>query len=140
MSGELVEKLRHRAAVFLREAERFLEEGEYDLACFCADQAAQLYLKSLLLKLFGEAPRIHGVRELLGLLASRLHREGFGEEAVKIKKFVEENRYALSLLEDACIDARYSARSFTEEAREALSASSRLIELLREVERRVWMG
>ncbi len=141
MSGELVEKLRHRAMVFLREAKRFLEEGEYDLACFSAEQAVQLYLKSVFLKLFGEAPRIHGVRELLGLLASRLRQEEFKEEAVEIKEFTRENRYALSVLEDAYIDARYTIRGFTEEeAREALSVSLKLVELLEEIEKHVWMG
>ena len=39
MSRELAEKLRHRAMAFLREAKRFLEEGEHDLACFSAEQA-----------------------------------------------------------------------------------------------------
>ena len=75
MSGELAEKLRRRASVFLREAEKLLEEGEYDIACFNAEQSLQLYVKSVLLKLFGEAPRIHGVRELLGYLARRLHQK-----------------------------------------------------------------
>lgn len=141
MSGELVEKLRHRAIAFLREAKRFLEEGEYDLACFSAEQTLQLYLKSVFLKLFGETLRVHGIRELLGLLASRLHQEGFREEAIKVKDFVRENRYTLSVIEDAYVDARYTIRSFTEEeAREVLEVSLKLIKLLEEIEKHVWMG
>jgi len=141
LSGELVEKLKHRAEIFLREASRLLEEGEYDLSCFNAEQSAQLHLKSLTLKLLGEMPRIHGVRELLGFLARRLHEEGFREEAVLLKEFARENRYELSVLEDAYLDARYAARSFTgKEAKKALSTVLRLIKLLEEVEKRVWMG
>lgn len=58
MSGEIVERLRRRAQVFLDEAGRLLEMGEYDLACFAAEQAAQLYLKSVYARLFRRgAPR-----------------------------------------------------------------------------------
>ena len=141
MSGELVKKLRHRARVFLREASKLLEEEEYDLSCFNAEQSAQLHLKSIILKLLGETPRIHGVRELLGFLARRLHEEGFKDEATLLKEFARENRYELAILEDAYLDARYTARSFTrEEAEKALSTVSRLVRLLEEVEKRVWMG
>ena len=53
-----------------------LGRGEYDLACFEAEQAAQLALKSLLYELLGMAPRIHDLGELLGLLHRALSEAG----------------------------------------------------------------
>lgn len=64
-----------------------------------------------------------------------------GGEAGSIERFAGENRYALTLLEDAYVDVRYSAREFTEvEARSALELASRLIKLLEGVERSVRLG
>jgi len=141
MSGELVEKLRHRATLFLREAEKLFKEDEYDIACFNAEQAIQLYIKSVTLKLFGEIPRIHSIRELLGYLARKLYEQEFKEKAILIKEFAKENRYSLSILEDAYIDARYTIRSFTkQEASEAIKTASNLIKLLKSVEKDVWLG
>ncbi len=141
MSTELFEKLKHRALVFLDEARSLYQRGEYDLACFAAEQAAQLYVKAVLFKVFGETPRIHGVRELLGVLVSRLRRAGFAEHASRLEDLVRELRGALLLLEDAYTDARYSPRSFGEdEARYALCSVEKLISLLREVEKLVDVG
>ena len=140
VSGEFVERLRRRAGVFMRVAETLLVEGEYDLTCFNADQAARLYVKSTILRLFGELPRIHGVRELLGYLATRLYESGYVEQATSIREFVRENRYALSVLEEACIGARYGLRSFSEaDARSAVETISKLVKLLGEVEGAAWM-
>ncbi len=62
--------------------------------------------------LFGGAPKIHGIRELLGLLAA--------------------------LLEEAHTLARYGARSYTaSEARSLEAIVSSLLALLGEVEERV---
>ncbi len=141
MSGELVEKLMHRARVFLREARRLLEEGEYDLSCFSAEQAAQLYVKAVILKLFGEVPRIHGVRELLGYLARKLVEHGYEWASSSISDFVKENRAILSVLEDAYVDARYGATSFSkEEAERAIGVVAKLMEVLEKVVSDVWMG
>ncbi len=60
--------------MFLREATRLLNEGEYDIACFFAEQALQLRLEALLLRILGHVLRGHGVRELLGLLVKALEK------------------------------------------------------------------
>ncbi|MFN4046421.1 MAG: HEPN domain-containing protein [Acidilobaceae archaeon] len=139
MSGEFVGKLKRRSEDFVRAAEMFLERGSYDLACFSADQAVQLYVKAVVFRFTGEMPRIHGVRGLLGYLASRLYEAGYRGYAEAIVGFARENRYALAVLEDAYIEARYGLRSFTEEdARLALEVSSRLIKLLGGVEDAIW--
>ncbi len=141
MSGKAVEKLKRRSRVFLREARRLLEEGEYDLACFNAEQALQLFVKSTVLRLLGEEIRGHGVRSILGYLAGRLREMNYRELAERIAKTVSDCRYGLVLLEDAYVDARYGLRSFSEEeAREAIRIVEEFIRLLEDVEENVWMG
>ena len=54
-----------KAEVFIREAERHLELGVYWLACFEAQQAAELYLKALIVKLTATHPYTHDIVELL---------------------------------------------------------------------------
>ncbi len=54
-----------KAEVFLRDAERHLEEGHYWLSCFDSQQAAELYLKALLVALTGLHPFTHDLVELL---------------------------------------------------------------------------
>jgi len=141
MSGELVEKLMHRAQVFLREARRLLSEGVYDLACFSAEQAAQLYVKAVILKLFGETQRTHGVRELLGYLARKLAEHGYRDASTLISDFVREHRALLSMLEDAYIDARYGSTTFSrDDAERAINVVDALIKVLDQVIKLVWMG
>lgn len=60
------ETLTRRAAAFWRHALEALDRGEYDLACFLAEQAVQLKIKALLVRVAGYTPRGHGLRELLG--------------------------------------------------------------------------
>ena len=39
---------------------RDYSEGDYDGACFNAEEAVQLAVKAILYRYFGEMPRIHG--------------------------------------------------------------------------------
>ena len=57
-----VNTLIKRALEFLKEAERDLAEGLYNLAIFHTEQSLQLYLKAVLLKLTGYYPEVHGIR------------------------------------------------------------------------------
>ncbi|MCX8162241.1 MAG: HEPN domain-containing protein, partial [Candidatus Bathyarchaeota archaeon] len=68
MSGEYCRLLWYRAERFLVRALRDYSEGDYDGACFNAEEAVQLAVKAVLYKYFGEAPRIHGSRTLLSML------------------------------------------------------------------------
>jgi len=113
---EEYEILDKRAREFLAEAKEALERGRYDLACFFAEQAAQLYLKAILLKLAGEYPRTYQIRTLLSRLAELLP----DEKRRQIVEFMRSNRARLSELEDVYIMARYSTKSYTREDAEDL--------------------
>lgn len=113
---EEYEILDKRAREFLAEAKEALEHGRYDLACFFAEQAAQLYLKAILLKLAGEYPRTYQIRTLLSRLAELLP----DEKRRQIVEFMRSNRARLSELEDVYVMARYSTKSYTREDAEDL--------------------
>jgi len=53
---------------FLRVAKRDLEEGEYNLAMFHAEQVLQLCAKYKLYLKYGDYPKTHRLKELLGAL------------------------------------------------------------------------
>ncbi len=60
-----VEKFVEKARGFEEMAEMNFRKQRYDLAMFCFDQAAQIYIKSKLLELIGEFPRTHDIVKLL---------------------------------------------------------------------------
>ncbi|MGC8849607.1 MAG: HEPN domain-containing protein [Candidatus Bathyarchaeia archaeon] len=49
----------------LNSAKNSLLNRDYDIAAFMAEQALQLYIRSLILELTGEVPRVHAVRQLM---------------------------------------------------------------------------
>ena len=57
-----------KAEVFELDAKKHFEEGVYWLACFSAHQAAELYLKALLVALTGAHPYTHDLGELVEAL------------------------------------------------------------------------
>jgi HEPN domain-containing protein/predicted nucleotidyltransferase len=61
LPAEWVEKAR----IFFENARRHLAEGHYWLTCFEAQQAAELYLKALVLRLTGVHPYTHDLVELM---------------------------------------------------------------------------
>jgi HEPN domain-containing protein len=65
-----VELLQRRSRAFYDYASTALERGDHDVVVFMCEQAAQLRLKALLLRMLGFMPRSHRVRELLGMLSS----------------------------------------------------------------------
>ncbi len=103
--------------------ERF-EAGDYDLACFMAEQAVQLYLKSLIFELSREVPRTHSIRQLLSVLSKLLSVQ------------FEFDRRSLVFLEDAYIKARYLGVNYDRDdaedaikiAEEVISTVSRFVE------------
>ena len=108
--------MRRRAENALARAERDLRAGDYDGAVFDAEQAVQLYLKSILLEYAGVAPRTHNLRMLLHAVGELL---GFASEA---REFVRRNKYKLHTLEDAYFSARYLPKEFSREDAEELIA------------------
>lgn len=100
-----VDILKRRSIEYLKEAKIALERGSYDVACFLAEQALQLHLKSALLKVVGDYPRTHSVRQLLGDFIK-------GTKAGEAEEFVKANRVRLSALEDAYLMARYFTKDY----------------------------
>ena len=58
-----------RTEQFLRAAKRALQEGDFEIACFLAQQYAELLLKAVLLLLTGSKPYTHDLVELLRLVS-----------------------------------------------------------------------
>lgn len=100
MSFEEAEVLRRRAEAFLRNAERLMEEGEWDLSMFCLEQYCQLIAKYRLLVLRGSYPRTNSLRRLIRELGE------FNPRMVKLVEDVEHLHY-VARLEEAYITARY---------------------------------
>jgi len=68
LNGELPRDWIEKARIFLRDAERHLNEGVYWLSCFNSQQAAELYLKAFLVMVAGLHPFTHDLVELLDAL------------------------------------------------------------------------
>jgi HEPN domain-containing protein len=97
--------------------------------------AAQLYTKSLLLRMLGFTPRGHRVRELLGILLKALYRLGRVELSQEVAKFSDVNRDALRLLEEAYTGSRCPSGVYgREDALKALKVAEELFKLLEVVE------
>jgi len=139
-SIEEVELLRRRARSFARYAEEANDRGDFDLACFFAEQALQLRLKSLILRILGFMPRGHRVREIMGLLIRALEEMGV-EERVEVSEAVSRFRDELRMLEDAYIASRYLSRRFDDEdAGRAVETIHSLLKLLDGVEGAIFGG
>ena len=96
----------------------------YDLAAFSLEQALQLFLKALLLRLGVDYPRTHSVRRLLELIHQISGRQEVGE---LLRRLVLE----LALLEDAYVTSRYVPRDFSKE--EVMSLKDAVDEVMRVV-------
>ncbi len=128
MSYSEVSLLRDRALRMLKSGRRSLLEGDYDIAAFMADQAVQLYMKSVIFELTGELPRVHVVRQLINILRDLL------EDPDVFDGFVRENRSLLIRLEEAYISSRYMPRKYDrEEAEELLDFAEKVIEFVKSI-------
>jgi len=105
---------RDRSLRMLSSARRSLLDGDYDLSAFMADQAVQLYLKSMILELTGELPRIHAVRQLMRVL------KDLSDRPKVIDDYVREKRSLLIRLEEAYISSRYMPRIYEKDEVEEL--------------------
>lgn len=74
---------------------------------FLAEQAAQLYIKAVYYELIEDKLKGHEIRDLVGQLALELEKNGFSEEAKKLRDFVARNRDVLFFLEESYINSRY---------------------------------
>lgn len=125
------EILLRRAHEFLEESVDALSKGRYDIACFLAEQAVQLYLKSKLLMLIGDYPRTHYIRALLGELINGIEDE---EARKKLMEYIKANRAKISELEDAYIMSRYTGKTYSkEDAEELIMLAKEIIKIVEEV-------
>jgi len=124
-----VKFLRDRSLRMLANAKNLLKSRDFDLAAFMAEQAAQLFIKSMILELVGDMPRTHSIRQLLSIIKSIVNKEN----AEKIEKFVHDNRRLLAGLEDAYLASRYFYRIYDEEEGEELvKAAEEVIKLVKD--------
>ena len=138
MSGEFYSLLWKRSKRFMVRAERDLAEGDYDGACFNAEEALQLAVKAVFYKYFAEVPRIHGSRTLLARLASMLRESGKLSEAGLLSEFSRRYKEQLILLEDSYIMARYGNIEYGRlQAEDCVRVAREGLGVLREVERRL---
>lgn len=114
MSYREVNLIRNRALRMLNSAKKNLTDGDYDIAAFMADQAAQLYLKSVILESTGEMPRTHAIRQLFTIIRA------VSAKPDDVDMFVIRNRSLLIRLEDTYISSRYLPREYDEEEAEEL--------------------
>ena len=138
MSGEYYQLLRRRANRFLTRALRDLEEGDFDGACFNAEEATQLAVKAILYKYFGERSRVHGSKTLLARLRNLLMDSGRDDLASVVGRFVADNRDALDILEESYAMARYGEISYGGKQGElCVDTAKKVMEVIGEVERRL---
>ena len=132
-------KLLKRAGSFLKTAELRLKWGDYDLACLDAEQALQLYLKAVLLELFGFPTRTHGILEHLSLLRRELSTTQHSSLAEELSSLVKEKRAIIDLLDESYIEGRYGlAEGYTKElAEQAIKTARQVINLLEKIREKV---
>jgi len=122
------ELIRERALTMLRASKHHLRVGDYDLASFLAEQAAQLYLKYAILKITGEVPRTHPIRELLQILGKITKKEN------KVIEFIRVRRSMLIRLEEAYLASRYLFRRYDrDEVKELVEFAEELINYVRDL-------
>jgi len=106
MSRKEVEALKQRALDFLHAVEDDLKSGRYELAAFHCEQAVQLALKYVLAVELGHYPHKRNLRELF-------------EEVKQVKPnlwlLYEKHKYAVEVMNDAYIGARYLPRNYSED-------------------------
>ncbi len=116
------EIIKDRALAMLKASKHHLSTGDYDLASFLTEQAVQLYLKYVILKITGEMPRTHSIRELLQILGRVTNQED------EISEFIRRHRSMLIRLEDAYIASRYLFRRYDrDEVKELVDFAEELI-------------
>jgi len=128
-SLDSVNILLKKSAMFLSSAKGNVVRKLYDVACFEADQAAQLFLKAYILKFSGIIPRTHSIRTLLGHLASV---PKIDEKT--INKFASEHRSDLVMLEVAYLRSRYSGEEYNrQDAQKCVEVAEKVMQLVKQV-------
>ena len=134
-----VEFLQRRSRAFYDYASTALERGDYDVAVFMCEQATQLRLKALLLRMLEFMPRSHRVRELLGMPSKSLESINKAELSREVTRFAEDDKDDLRLIEEAYTRSRYLAATYEgEDALRSLKVLEKLLKLVEDVEGNVF--
>lgn len=107
MSFGETEIIKKRAYSYLRNAERLIEEGEYDLGMFNLEQYCQLILKYKLLVKKGSYSRTYSLRRLIRELGE------FNESILVLINDIKHLHY-IARLEEAYIASRYLPTTYEE--------------------------
>jgi len=125
-----VDLLRDRAFKMLKHAKKSFSDGDYDIAAFLAEQAVQLFLKSVILERTGEVPRTHVIRQLLHIFENI-----FENCADRVDVFVRENRSLLIRLEEAYLASRYLFKEYEmEEVGELIDFAEKVINFVKDIQ------
>lgn len=84
-------------------AEKDLEDGRYDSSSFFAQQAVEMLLKGVLLKITGARPYTHAISEMLNTLSSQYSTpvpEEIMKCAVKLERHYLSSRYPDALISE----------------------------------------
>lgn len=138
MNGELVNALRRRARSLLKHAYIYLNDGDFDLACYNCQQALELYLKSIIYELFSEEVKTYSLRELFEKLHEKLRNTGRVRDAELVESIVKNYKNAIVGLEGAGVDARYGMKPYDRrDAINSIEAVEQIIEKLEKIRRRI---
>ncbi len=136
MSFNYWELLWRRARRFMVRAERDLDEGDFDGACFNAEQAIQLSAKASIYRLFGEKLRVHSSKTLLSQLRNMLYESNKHSLANIISDLISSYRRELELLEESYIEGRYGEVEYLEsQGRICIEIAKRVLEVLEKIEK-----
>ncbi len=119
--GEAVDWL-EEARADLRHAENSIEVGDYNWACFAAQQAAEKALKALAIHVLGVLPRGHDLVRLYRLLRGRVELELPEDMLSRLSAY-----YTLARYPNAGIE-RPSEEITREQAVEAVEAARRIVD------------
>jgi HEPN domain-containing protein len=138
-SHDHVDILVRRSKSFYSYALEALSRGDFDLALFLLEQATQLRVKALLLRLLGFIPKEHRIRELLGILAKYLESLNREELARLVQQFVDVWRSELRVVEEAYTGSRYLLRIYDKsDVEKALKVVEELFKVVEAVESSVF--
>ncbi|BDB99505.1 HEPN domain-containing protein [Saccharolobus caldissimus] len=112
--------LRKNSLSFLKEAERNLNEGEYNLAMFHLEQALQLALKFVLYERTGTYEKTHNLIKLLEDVIRITNND-------RLRELLDNESSTLDLIQQAYIGARYLPYEYS---KNSVIAALRLVRVI----------
>ena len=120
MRSEVVDWL-EEAKADLRHSKSSIEIGDYNWACFAAQQAAEKSLKASILHILGEYPRGHDLVKLYNMIKDSISIDIKLAELSRLSSYYTQARYPNAGIE------RPSEEITREQAEEALEVARRVV-------------